>query len=48
MIKLFGYELRRLLFNKFFIGLLVITGLYSYQILSGDIIVGVANTAPFS
>ena len=48
MIKLFGYELRRLLFNKFFMGLLVITGLYSYQILSGDIIVGVANTAPFS
>lgn len=48
MIKLFGYELRRLLFNKFFMGLLVITGLYSYQVLSGDIIVGVANTAPFS
>ncbi|ASA25690.1 hypothetical protein [Paenibacillus donghaensis] len=48
MTKLFRYELHRFLFNKFFLGLLVITGLYSYQILSGDIIRGVANTAPFS
>lgn len=48
MIKIYRYELKRLLFNKFFLGLLVITGLYSYQILSGDIIQGTANTAPFS
>lgn len=48
MIKLYGYELRRLLLNKFFIGLLLITGFYSYQILGGDIIRGVAHTAPFS
>lgn len=48
MIKLYRYELKRLLFNKFFLGLLVVTGLYSYQILSGDIILGIANTAPFS
>lgn len=48
MIKVYRYELKRLLFNKFFLGLLVITGLYSYQMLSGDIIQGIANTAPFS
>lgn len=48
MTKLFRYELRRLLINKFFLGLLVVTGLYSYQMLSGDIIRGVAYTAPFS
>lgn len=48
MSKVFKYELKRLLLNKFFIALLVITVLYSYQILKGDIIVGVAYTAPFS
>lgn len=48
MKKLLGYELRRLLLNKFFLGLLVVTGLYSYQVLSGDIVRGVAYTAPFS
>lgn len=48
MIKIYRYELKRLLVNKFFVGLLVITGLYSYQMLSGDIIQGIANTAPFS
>lgn len=48
MKKVFLYELKRLLLNKFFVGLLVITAAYSYQILSGDIIRGVAYTAPFS
>lgn len=48
MIKLFGYECKRLLLNKFFLGLLVITGLYCWQILSGDIISGIGYTAPFS
>jgi hypothetical protein len=48
LIKLFLYELKRLLINKFFIGLLIITCIFSWQTLSGDIILGVANTAPFS
>lgn len=48
MRRIFRYELRRLLLNKFFLGLMVVTGLYSYQILSGDIIRGIAYTAPFS
>ncbi len=48
MSKIFKYELKRLILNKFFIALLVITVLYSYIILRRDIIVGVAYTAPFS
>lgn len=48
MIKQFKYELRRLLVNPFFFGLIVVTALYSYRIMEGDIILGVANTAPFS
>lgn len=48
MIKLFGYELQRCLCNKFFLGLLVVTALYSIQVMKTDIILGVANTAPFS
>ena len=46
--KLFKYELHRLLANKFFAGLLIITLLYSYFVLNGDVILGVSNTAPFS
>ena len=46
--KLFKYEMHRLLANKFFAGLMVITLLYSYFVLSGDIILGISNTAPFS
>jgi hypothetical protein len=42
------YELKRLILNKFFFALLAVTVLYSYQILSGDIIVGIAYTAPYS
>ncbi len=48
MIKIFGYELKRMLFNKFFLILLVVIGLYSWQVLTGEIILGVAGTAPFS
>lgn len=48
MSRLFKYELKRLLLNKFFLGLLIISALYSHQIMCGDIILGVANTAPFS
>lgn len=48
MIRLFKYELKRLIINKFFLGLLIISAFYSYQVMGGDIILGVANTAPFS
>lgn len=48
MIKIFRYELRRLLFNKFFIGLLLVTLFYCWQVLSSEIIQGVSHTAPFS
>lgn len=48
MNKVFRYELRRLLFNKFFIGLLAVTMFYSYLVMDSEIVLGVANTAPFS
>lgn len=48
MFKVLCYELRRLLLNKFFIALALITGFYGYSLLGGDIIMGVAGTAPFS
>lgn len=48
MTKLFKYELRRLLVNKFFLGLLVIAALYSKHLLETVVILGVSNTAPFS
>ena len=48
MTKILLYELKRLLLNKFFFTLTVISGLYGYIILSSDIIIGVAYTAPFS
>lgn len=48
MIKIFRCELRRLLFNKFFVALLLITMFFSWRTLTGETILGVANTAPFS
>ena len=48
MFKIYYYELRRLLVNKFFLCLLLITAFYSYQTMSGEIILGIADTAPFS
>jgi ABC-2 type transport system permease protein len=45
---IFRYELRRLIFNEFFIGLLLINGVYSWYILTTDIIAGIGYTAPFS
>lgn len=48
MIKILLYELKRLLLNKFFFALLAVTSFYCYQALSGEIILGVAGTAPFS
>ena len=46
--KIFYYELRRMLLNKLFFGMLLVNGLFAWFILSFDIIMGVAYTAPFS
>lgn len=48
MSKIFGYELRRLLGNKLFFGVLLVTLGYAWVTLTGSVIQGVANTAPFS
>ncbi len=40
MSKVFGYELRRLLFNKFFFGLLAVTMFYSYLVMDSEIVLG--------
>lgn len=48
MNKIFGYELRRLFWNKFFIGLLIINCIYAWYILTTETIAGIAYTAPFS
>ena len=46
--KIFRYECRRLLWNKFFIGLAVVLLLYGALVLHAVTILGVAHTAPFS
>lgn len=48
MSRILKYELRRLIWNKFFWGLLIINGAYAWYILATDIIAGVSYTAPFS
>lgn len=48
MIKLFRYELRRLLLNKLFLGILLASLGYGWLTLTNTIILGVAHTAPFS
>ena len=48
MTKIYKYELHRLLLNKFFAGLLVVTMIFSYLVMDSEIVLGVANTAPFS
>jgi len=48
MTKIFMYELRRLLLNKFFITLAFINGFYAWFVLSTQTIMGTAFTAPFS
>ena len=48
MIKIFQYECRRLLRNKFFFGLLLILLFYGWQVLNSITILGVSRTAPFS
>ncbi len=46
--KIFRYECRRLLWNKFFIGLAVVMLLYGALVLHAVTILGVSHTAPFS
>jgi len=46
--KLFRYELRRLLCNKLFFGILVISLAYGWLTLNSVTVLGTANTAPFS
>lgn len=48
MTKIFCYELRRLLLNKLFFGILLLTLLYGYLTFTSSTILGAANTAPFS
>lgn len=48
MIKIYYYELKRLFCRKSFWGLLLIVLIRSWQLLTGEIIRGISNTAPFS
>ena len=48
MRKIFCYELRRAVCNKFFVGLLAVCLFFGWQTLGGDIIRGISHTAPFS
>lgn len=48
MRKIFFYECRRLLCNKFFLGLLLVILFYGWQVLNCVTIFGIAHTAPYS
>ena len=48
MSKIYCYECRRLLWNKFFGGLIVVLLGYGALVLRGVTILGVSHTAPFS
>ena len=48
MRKIFLYECKRLLWNKFFFGILAVTLFYGWQVLRRVTILGVSHTAPFS
>lgn len=48
MRKIFFYECRRLLCNKFFLGLLLVILFYGWQMLNRVTIFGIAHTAPYS
>ena len=47
MNKIFRYELRRLLWNKLFFGILLVSLGYGWLTLTGSVVRGVAHTAPF-
>ena len=46
--KIMRYECRRLLWNKFFFGLLLVLLFYGWQVLNSVTLLGVSHTAPFS
>ena len=48
MRKVMRYECKRLLWNRFFVGLVLVLLFYGWQVLGGTSILGVAHTAPFS
>ena len=48
MIKIFLYECKRLILNKFFFGILFVLLFYGWQVLSNATILGVSHAAPFS
>ena len=48
MRKVMRYECKRLLWNRFFVGLVLVLLFYGWQVLGGTTILGVAHTAPFS
>ena len=48
MTKLYFYELKRLMWNPMFFGLLFVTLFYSWQVLNHVTLLGVSDTAPFS
>ena len=48
MRKIFQYEYRRLLLNKFFAGLVLVLLAYGATVLESATILGVSHTAPFS
>lgn len=48
MIKIFLYECKRLILNKYFFGILFILLFYGWQVLSSTTVLGVSHTAPFS
>lgn len=48
MIKIFYYELRRLLLNKLFVGIFLISLWYGWMTLTGTTVQGISHTAPFS
>lgn len=48
LIKIYGYECKRLIFNKYFIGIGVLILIYGWQVLKNVTILGVSFTAPFS
>ena len=45
---IFRYECRRLMWNRFFFGFLLILLLYGWQVLDEVTILGISHTAPFS
>lgn len=48
MIKIFGYELKRILKSWLFLAMLIANGVFAWIVLSTEIIMGIAYTAPFS